>query len=437
MADETGRPGEENQGEVPSRRYVPPSEPPSSWAPAAEGLPEVPTVGPPRRRVPVALIVLGVLALAGAATFAVTNLVGGKGGGGTPDGAVQSLLKAVGNEDVLGVLESLLPGERDSLRQSLTDLSGELSRLDILEKSFDLRKIKGLNLDLTNVKLQTTQMAEGFARVKILTGTANFRFAPRELPLGSFSRQLLSDSLGPPRKGSEPVDPADQPFVVAVREGGRWYASLWYTAAEAAREDAGAPAPQLGRGLEARGETSPEKAIERLIRAAAALDVQTLIELLPPDEARVLHDYAPLFLDGAKAAAEELRKLFVIDIRTLDLESKVTGDEAFVTIKRMTFQAGSPDGKLSISFDGECLETAGIDFPIPPRICGSDFNAPGAPPLPRPEIGFVAVERGGAWYFSPTRTALGLVTRLLKAIDRKDLDEIRDFVQGLLGGQAA
>lgn len=401
---------------------------------AVPGVPEMPTIAPPAGRRPLALILVGILALAGAAAFAVVNLTGTKAGASTPEDAVRAMFEAVADEDVLGVLQTLPPGERESIRQPLTDLAGQLTRLDVLEKGFDLSKLKGVDLDFSNLELETSPIRDGLVAVKIANGTANYRVAPQELPLGAFLRDLIPpDTLGPPSSGSEPVEEGDDSFVVVVREGGRWYASLWYTAAEAARRDAGAPAPKPAEAVRPRGEFSPEKAIERLIRAAAAFDVQTMIELLPPDEGRALHEYAPLFLKDAKTAAADLQKRFVIDIGTIELSSKRAGDEAVVTIKRLTFRARLPGGGF-LSFDGECFESGGFEEFLPPRICSTDLRAPDAPPIPTPEIGFIAVERGGSWYFSPTRTMLGLFTATLQAVERKDLDELKKFIRDITSG---
>ena len=47
---------------------------------------------------------------------------GDDGGAETPEAAVEQLLDALGDEDLLGVLASLDPGERDTLRDPMEDL---------------------------------------------------------------------------------------------------------------------------------------------------------------------------------------------------------------------------------------------------------------------------------------------------------------------------
>lgn len=79
---------------------------------------------PPRRRASAYVaVVIGIVAMAGGGVFFTRSL--GKSGGGadTPAAAVQRMFDAIGHEDVLGVLESLLPSERDLLRQPLQDAS--------------------------------------------------------------------------------------------------------------------------------------------------------------------------------------------------------------------------------------------------------------------------------------------------------------------------
>ena len=95
----------------------------------------------------------------------------------------------------------------------------------------------------------------------------------------------------------------DTATLVTIKDGDGWHVSLWYSVAEAARKDAGKPAPEFGQGVEAKGADSPEAAVEELFASMGTLDVRRMIELTPPDEMAALHDYAPLFLDDAEAAA--------------------------------------------------------------------------------------------------------------------------------------
>ena len=57
------------------------------------------------------------------------------------------------------------------------------------------------------------------------------------------------------------------------------------------------------------GADSPEEAVDEMISAIERVDVERMIELTPPDEMGVLHDYAPLFLDELRAVRGWQRRL--------------------------------------------------------------------------------------------------------------------------------
>ena len=63
----------------------------------------------------------------------------------TPEEAVRSLVTAITDEDVLGALDALAPSERDLLRDTLVDVTGELRRLDVLDDDADLSGVRGVD----------------------------------------------------------------------------------------------------------------------------------------------------------------------------------------------------------------------------------------------------------------------------------------------------
>ena len=95
----------------------------------------------------------------------------------------------------------------------------------------------------------------------------------------------------------------------------------------------------------------------------------------------------------------------------------------------MTFTADGESG--GFAFDGKCVTVSGPD--VPPgegRLCPEDTEGPEALTglaSRVPAQGFVAVQRDGSWYVSPTRTILESIVGTLKAVQRSDLDGIRDF----------
>jgi hypothetical protein len=379
----------------------------------------------------IAALWVGILALLAGGVFGAFYLAGEDEG--TPEEAVQKMLDAIADEDVLGVLAALPPSERDPLRDNLPAMADELRRLEILSADFDLEKVRGIDLGFKDVEMTSTVIGEGVSSVRITKGVSSYRVVPRDLPLGQFVLDLFGDDLpAEPETGSEPVtsdDPVDD--IVTIKEGGRWYVSLNYSIAEVARRESGAAAPAFGQGLHARGGASPEAAVEALLRAGASLDLRRVLELLPPDEARVLHDYAPLFLDDAQTGAEQLG--FRAEWKTIDLSAERDGDHASVTIDALALSFEVEGERVEVSYDGTCVQIAAPDVPREQsRLCPDDQEVPEAFAFATrmPAQGFVVVERGGEWYVSPTRTLLESLVGGLKALQREDLEGIRQFFEG-------
>lgn len=395
------------------------------------------------RAVPLLAVAVVVL-LAGGAMAAVQK--GGGSGLSSPQGAVERLLEAVEDADLLGVLEALLPGERSSFREPVSDLASELRRLEILSSDLDLGGISGFEVSFDGLSYETDPVRDDLARVRIVGGTASYRVDPQRLPVGAFLRDVLGSELSAARPTSS-TDEVDDgtPGIATVKHDGRWYVSLWYTVAEGARVEAGAPVPDLADRLQARGAASPEAAVQDMIRALAGFDLRRAIELLPPGEAQALHDYAPLFIDEIDAASESFAQEVVINIRDLRLEADRSGSRALVQIREAAVDAVVYPLGLTFSFDGECAEVGEIGSPFVDRTCltdetGSDpFGALGGlfgvePPnldLDSPRFGFVAVEEDGLWYVSPTRTFFETFIAVLRIFDPEDLDELRRFFENV------
>ncbi len=381
----------------------------------------------------IAALWVAVLALLAGGVFGAISLAGD--GAESPEEAAQQMFDAIAGEDMLGVLESLAPSERGPYRDNLPDMVDELKRLGILSGDASLSDVKGLDLSFEDLRFTSRQLGEGVSSVTIASGKVSFRVVPRDLPLGDFVKDLIGEDLpAEAQTGSEAVASGDDAGLdlVAVHEGGRWYVSLHYSLAEEARRSSGAPVPEFGKGLQADGEDSPEKAVEALIRAGAALDVQRAIELLPPDEARALRDYAPLFIDDAKQAAADTG--FKASVTSLELETKRNGGRATVDVKRFALAFEMADARGTVSFDGECVTMSGPDVPAGEgRICPEDQGGPQALTdlaSRMPTQGFVTVEQDGEWYVSPSRTVLESVVGALEALQRSDLDELRDSFSG-------
>src|SRR5207253_7298837 len=100
---------------------------------------------------------VAVVALLGAGGFAVTKIVAGDdGGAGSPTEVGTQLMNALGAEDALGVIDLLLPGEREMMRQPMIDLVGNLKRLKIVDSGASLDKVGGLDIAFEGVEIEAT-----------------------------------------------------------------------------------------------------------------------------------------------------------------------------------------------------------------------------------------------------------------------------------------
>ncbi|MGH9186904.1 MAG: hypothetical protein ACRD0U_13975, partial [Acidimicrobiales bacterium] len=421
--------------------YPPPGYPPPGYPPAGgypgHLPPYLPPPAPKRGGKRVAVAVAAVAAVA-AGTFGVLSLTGsGSGGADSPEAAVESFFTAMGNEDVIGLLDTLAPGERDAFRPVLEELVGELQRLDILSDSAKLDGVPGVDFEIADLEVSSDELGEGVATVHG-RGTITSTLVVDDLPIGETLRNLIENFGGEiPSEDASEESALDVEMVTIERSGG-WYVSAYYTAAEAARTDAGLDVPDFGNGVEPAGADSAENAVKELYEAGAALDLERAIALLPPDEAEALHDYAPLFLDQASEAVDELKANGLeISLDDIQLETEGVDGGQRVLVKGFAFSSTSSDWDIQAEFDGDCVAVSGeiegsdindlIEDEFPPgffengEVCTSDVET-GLGIFDSLVSGMIAVERGGEWYVSPTRTLADGLFSFLRAIDREELE---------------
>ena len=145
----------------------------------------------------------------------------------------------------------------------LQDIQAELVRLEVAD-AFDLEDVPGIDIEITDLQMQTVQLTDDVSRVEIIGGQASFTSYPADLPVGPLvDEQLESDdsshSLDPE---TETTDIADDPLdLVAVKRGGSWYVSIAYSIADASRTSMGGAASMIGQGPSPVGSDSPEDAV--------------------------------------------------------------------------------------------------------------------------------------------------------------------------------
>jgi hypothetical protein len=391
--------------------------------------------------------VAGVTALVAAGAFAVVRITGNdtQGGAASPSEVGTALTTALDNEDVLGVIDLLLPGERDTFREPLVDFVGHLSRLEVLSSDADLSKIGGLDIQFTDVSVREEPTNVADITNIYLSGSSTISVDGQAVPIGDLLIDEAFEGQRPDMDAEPETAEFDDTKLTVVERDGRWYLSVFYSAAESIRsefDDMDVPET----GVEAKGGDSPEGALDTMFQAVSALDLEGAIAALDPTEFEALHRYAPLFLDDAQDAIDDVD----IDWGITDTSYEVSGEGSrrTVQITALTFRASVPDlGDVEVTVDGECATVSFGDEPSE-TIC-SDEVQPGALDefgLGSEFRGFVETlqdavadaeptgiavhEVGGQWFVSPMRTGFDAMNGFLAALDA---DELRDIVQAASG----
>ncbi|HWM18550.1 MAG TPA: hypothetical protein VNO51_02605 [Ilumatobacteraceae bacterium] len=447
----------------PSGPYLPPSEPfatTPSTAPTAPGVAGPPSMtvpaGPPpptapydaaspppsrRRKGVLVAAVVTVLAVGGAGTFAATQLAGSNAGGADSAQELgEQMLVAIENEDVLGILDMLMPGEREVFKQPTIDWVSELSRLEVLSADTDLGEIQGIDLSITDGSVEAVETNVDDITNLALSGEITAEIDGEALPVGELILDFGED-IDLSELDESTSTELDIPLT-AVEVDGRWYLSVFFTIAEQARASAGEldiPAS----GIEASGGESPEDALDELLDGLETLDLAAIIAALNPGEAAALQRYAPLFIDDAQSMLDEAP----IELDFTQSEYTVTGDGARRhasidvlvvegSVDGTAFELKYADGCVTASAEGEEVNSCELDE----QLTGEEFDQVDDMLAEGPvrdlidvlteafadydQPGVTLVETDGSWYVSPIGTYYDQLLALIRALDRAELDAI-------------
>ncbi len=401
--------------------------------------------------------VLGVTALVAAGAFAVVKITGNdaEGGAASPAEVGTSLTSALDNEDFLGVIDLLLPGEREAFREPMIDLVGHLSRLEILSAEADLSKIGGIDIQFADVTVREESTNVADISNIYLSGSSTITVDGDKVPLGGLVIDELFDGERPDMDAEPESSEFDGTKMTVVERDGRWYLSAFYSAAEAGR-DGSDDIPESG--VEAKGASTPEGAVQQMIDAVSDLDLEGMIATLDPSEAEALQRYAPVFLSEAQAELDDVG----IDWAITDTTFTVSGDGSrrSVAIDTLTFDATVPDiGTVRAELKDGCVKaTAELDGEIQEfsacqgEAAGSVFGGFGFGDDAAAQKVFDVVEEAladyegagiavhevdGEWYVSPLRSGFDAYNGLLGALDADELRDIiaagRDFAESVDG----
>ena len=404
-----------------------------------------------------AAAIVGVLLLVGGTLFAVTQV--GSSGPGSAEEAVQEMLDAVSDEDVLGMLAALDPGERDALRPPIEGMFDELKRLEVVDPSLQLTGIQGIDFAFEDVVLRSEPVRDDLVRVYFDGGTMSSSVTGEKLPIGDFVQDTLErfDTDISELDESETQElQADDTFFVARNGADGWRVSIGYTLAELGRDDAGAPLP--ASGITPIGAETPELAVDGMARAVADLDLRRMIAHLSPAEMGALQDYAGLFIDDAEAELADAASSVDVTIDDLVLRAERSGSRASVFVERFAVTVVVDGEQVSISVADECLSIEGdlvaedlADTPFADGpVCADDFaelyqdmlgasglddadiRLPTFPAIDTPSIGITTMEVDGQWYVAPVSTYMDGAVSVLRVLERSHLDAFVDFVEEMM-----
>jgi hypothetical protein len=434
-----------------------PLAPPTVWGPpdATQPIPMVPVLdaGRPRRsRATLIGALVGVTALVAAGVFAVVSIVGNDtaGGAASPAEVGTELTAALDNEDVLGVVDLLLPGERDTLRDPLIRTVDNLIRLEVLAADASLSAIAGVDIQFADVSVREEPTNVDDIVNIVLSGRASITFDGTTIPIGDLLIDEAFDGERPelPEPTSEQFD--DVQLTVVERDG-RWYLSAFYSIAEQARASVDSPDDIPVAGVEPAGADEPELAVDQMIDAISDQDLEALIAALDPTEFEALQRYAPMFLADAQAEIDNLDLSWSIDQRSYTVEG--SGDRRTVDIDSFRFLLADPDptlddegqGDVSVIYADDCLtvvfegdetESCGVgEGDIGDLADEMDLGDDGTVNDLLETIGAAfddydpsgigVHEVDGRWYVSPMSTAFDAVNDVLDALD---VGELRDVI---------
>jgi hypothetical protein len=432
--------------------------PPPAAGPAGQGAPlgpEAPLTpdggpAPSGSKGKLVAVVVGALVLVAAGIFAITRLGGGDasaGGADSPEAAGQAVLDALGDEDVLGMIDVLLPGERETMRGPVSDLAGELTRLEVLSDDASLSDVGGVDVVFatTAVDVEPTN-AEDVVNLR-MHGDVSVAVDGEALPIGDivYDNVPEADPAEVTVEAPEPV--AFEVPITAVRKDGRWYVSLFYSVAESARAEAGFDIP--ADPIVPTGGDSPEDAVDAFLAGTEALDLRAIVASLNPDEFEALQRYGPAFLDEAQQEIDTAGVELTLDEADYDVQGD--GDRRAVAVTYLSgaitadgetvpfeyedgcVRATSPDGTETIDSctfeDSAATDVFGADTEAVADLMAmieaamADYDNPGV----------IVQQVDGTWYLSPMATGAEQALAFLRALDREEVESIGGEIAELFG----
>ncbi len=371
------------------------------------------------------------------------------GGQASPQEAVSAMLASLSQKDPVGVADQLDPAEASLFADLNGELLSELKRLDVLSPAATANSLTGSKITATGLTFgaDADQINDHVTVVKLTGGTVTVTSDLTQLPLSAKVKSAAGDALDKLKTETRTYQIADEakklghPIRVAtVNRSGKWYPSLFYTAADYWAQEAKVGNPTTADYIAPAGGSSADDAMNRLLDAATNQDYNSIIGLLPPVEMGVMHDYGKL-ITGKIPAGRSSSSVKFTDASWVD--SAVSGG-TLVSLKTLTVTAGDQKvtvvrdpaaGSLTVNVTGQpavVLNKDTIGSYITKAMGGSDSSSPALDPrlvkIIGQEfqqvigVGIVMTKDNDKWYVSPIRSYAEIFVGLLKGLQPADID---------------
>jgi hypothetical protein len=392
-----------------------------------------------------------VLAGGGVVTYVAVSASSSSGGAASPRKAIESIVSDLNNDDLVGVLDDLAPGERKAIAQPFLDTVDELKRGNVLRSDTNLNKVGGVDITAGGLTFadKTITINDHVQIVQLTGGTLHLRANASQLPFTSDFLKTVAPNGLPSNNVSESLDigsvvrETGKPVRIAAQKvGGKWYPSLLYSIADNATTASGLSAPSASDRIPAVGASSADAAVRSFVEALLAGQVQRAAQLLSPDELGVIHDYGKLITDRAHYSAVG------VTIKNLTFSDTPIKGGTRVTLKDLDLTT-SDGNEVHLTIDGTCLSvTVGGDQK---KICVSEgvdqierlLGETGGKQLTAEErtalehvltsitkVGIDASQTSGSWYVNPIRSYSELTTSVLSTLQGRDLLVLLGLVAG-------
>lgn len=437
-------------------QYGPPAGPweqSGPWEPLGpQGQPSRAKMGGRGRLLASAAVVVA-LAAGGVTTYVAMSDTNSSGAS-SPREAVQSIVGDLNKSDLIGVLDDLAPGERAALANPALDTIKQLKRVKVLQPDADPKSVSGVTFKAQGLTFtgKTVTINDHVQVVELTGGTLQVGSDASKVP---FTRDFLDSAFpgGLPRqnKGPQQINIADKvhannnkPIRIATQKvGGRWYPSIFYTAADAASNG---QAPAKSDFIPAAGGSSPKDAVTRIVNALLQDDLTGAIKLLSPDELAVMHDYGGKILHSA---SDYSQPGFTIKDLQVTTENE-SGGATRVMLKSITVASDNGD-QTSVAVDGSCFTVTsngkeqkectsnlvdGIvsfldDFGASTKMAPAQRQAFEHLLSGLTKVGVDTTQSGGQWYVNPVRSYLDISSSILSGLQGNDLLELIGFFRQL------